>query len=160
MGEGDFLIRSFAEIFELMQTIIEFTVWGAPESWSNDRPWSRGASIGQHRRMKDWTDKVIIWGHTARRSVGWELAQEGHKPRWVRIHQYRHGILDDDNLFTSIKPLLDGCKTHIRRKKQTTFGSGLIWNDNPRHCQLEVTQERVSLNEPCRVVIKVERIDL
>lgn len=143
-----------------MLAVVEFMIWDVPESWSNDRPWSRGATIGQHRRQKDWMDQVICWGHIARRAAGWDVAQEGHEQRLISIYQYRHGILDDDNLFSSVKPLLDGCKTHIRRKKKTVFGNGLIWNDNPKHCRLSVEQERVSNAAPCRTVIRVERSDL
>lgn len=110
--------------------------------------------------MTEWTDLVVFWGRVKRVGAGWELASEGHSQRHISIHQIRHGLLDDDNLFSSVKPLLDGCKTFLRRKKQTVYGSGLIWNDNPRYCHLGVTQEKVTYRIPCRVIIRVERFDL
>lgn len=132
---------------------------GVPKSWSNTGVWSRQAAIAQHEKMKEWTENVIFWGRIRRVQANWPVAEEAHPQRLISIHQLRHGELDDDNLFTSVKPLVDGCKTYLRRQRQRVNGAGLIWNDNPRHCRIVVTQERVSLKLPTQTIIKVERSD-
>jgi len=88
------------------------------------------------------------------------MAQTGHPQRLISIHQLRHGELDDDNLFTSVKPIVDGCKTRLRRSGLNIYGGGLIWNDNPKHCRILTSQARVPLSEPCKTIIRVERFDL
>lgn len=140
-----------------MLQVVEFKVVGIPESWSNNGIWSRQAAIAQHKKKSFWTDKVIYLGQVHRTKSGWQSATYGHSQRLVTIRQYRYGILDDDNLFASVKPLLDGLKSFIRRRGKVTAGAGLIWNDNPRHCRLAVEQTRIAYPNPGYVFITVER---
>jgi hypothetical protein len=143
-----------------MHSKIEVSMLGVPESWSNTGVWSRHAAIAQSKRMSEWRWKVIDRGQLRRVEACWEMAELGHLPRRVSIHQMRHGILDDDNLFSSVKPILDGLKTNIRSKGKTVNGAAIIWNDNPRHCKLHVTQERIPNKIYTRTIIVVERFDL
>lgn len=144
----------------VISSFIEFELIGVPSSWLNTGVWSRSAAMAQHNKMKEWTTNVTLWGALQRRRANWQVAEESHPQRLVSIHQLRHGVLDDDNLFSSVKPLVDGCKTKLRRKRQNVWGAGLIWNDNPRHCRIEVTQERVAFKVPCKTIIRVERFDM
>jgi hypothetical protein len=144
----------------LIPASIEFELVGVPDSYSNSGIWSKKAAIAQSLKMKLWTQNVIAWGQTKRINAGWEIAKIGHQPRIITIHQRRHGELDEDNLYSSVKPLIDGCKTYIRRNKKHVYGAGLIWNDNPKHCHPVVTQERIALVLPTSTIIRVERFDL
>jgi hypothetical protein len=141
-------------------SLVEFELSGVPISWSNKKVWSRKGAIVQHVQMKEWTQNVIFWGAIQRGKAGWPRAMEPHPQRTVTIHQLRHGELDDDNLFSSIKPLIDGCKSNLRRKGKAVLGAGLIWNDNPRHCHILASQERIPMSQPCKTIIRVERFDI
>lgn len=143
-----------------MLSVIEFDLAGVPESWANSGVWSRRAAIAQSEKMKEWTRITRDWGLVKRLAAHWPAAETGHQQRLVSIYQYRHGELDDDNLFTSVKPIVDGLKAKLRRRGQSVFGAGLIWNDNPKHCHTLVEQEVVSLLLPTHTVIRVERFDL
>lgn len=143
-----------------MISIVEFELVGVPDSWANSGIWSRPAAIAQHIKMRNWTQNVAAWGMVKRKSAGWIVACQGHPQRIVTIHQYRYGELDDDNLFSSVKPLVDGCKTLLRRKGKSVFGAGLIWNDNPKHCHIVAGQETIERHLSTRTIIRVERFDL
>lgn len=103
---------------------------------------------------------MVLWGRIKRTEAGWEIANPTDSVRIVSIHQRRHGILDTDNLYASVKPILDGCKTKLRRKKKDVQGAGLIWDDRPQYCQVQVSQERVPYAIPCSTIISIERFDL
>jgi hypothetical protein len=143
-----------------MPSTIEFELKDVPESWSNTGVYSRRAAMAQSKKMKIWTENTLNWASTRRIQAGWEIAQIDHPQRTLTIHQLRHGVLDDDNLYSSVKPIVDGCKSYLRRSGKTIIAGGLVYNDNPKHCHIEVTQERVPFKVRCQTLIKVERFDL
>ena len=61
----------------------------------------------------------------------------------VAIHQVRRRLLDPDNLYASVKPILD-----------SLIAWNLIWNDAPAYLDLEVGQE---IGKPIRTQITVFR---
>ncbi len=144
---------------QINSSLISFELLGVPDNWSNSGVWSRAAAIAQHIKMSEWTGFVVYWGTKEREKAGWQIAELGHSQRLVTIQQYRHGLLDDDNLYASVKPLLDGCQTQRRRNHKTIAGAGLIWKDNVGHCHLQVEQELVPMKVGCYTRIIVERFD-
>jgi hypothetical protein len=116
--------------------------------------------MAESLKKKAWTRNVAARGLTKRLAADWEKASKGHLRRLIVIHQVRHGELDEgDNLPASVKPLVDGCKTYLKRGNKPIYGAGLIWDDNPIHCQVITSQVRVGFSVPCKTVIRVERFD-
>lgn len=115
---------------------------GVPTNWSN---FAKNRFV-LYEKKKVWLETTIILGGMARIKAGCPVAEKGHDPRTLHIHQIRTRLLDKDGLYISAKPIVDGLKTELRKKVEKKFvkyeGAGLIFNDNPDHCDWEVTQEK------------------
>lgn len=135
--------------------IIEFGILGVPINWSNFYV----NRFVMYEKKKEWLEDTIILGRMARIKAGCAVAEKGHDPRILRIHQLRTRFLDKDGLYISAKPIVDGLKTKLRKKidgKMTSYeGAGLIFNDNPDHCDWEVIQEKADGREQ-KTTIQIE----
>ena len=69
----------------------------------------------------------------------------------VREFGYRKRDYDTDNLYASVKPVLDALKTPRGRMRR---GLSVIVEDNPKWCQLTVTQ-RKSKDKKTRILVEV-----
>lgn len=80
-------------------------------------------------RRRKYTEK---WSWMIRGALGYPgvLEPAPDKAR-VYITQYRKRLMDTDNLFASVKPILDGL-----------IDWQLIRDDSPGHCELTVKQEK------------------
>lgn len=66
-----------------------------------------------------------------------------YERRRVEIYSYRKQLLDNDNLYGSVKILLDAIQE-----------AGLIWDDNLEYLSLSVSQEVDRKNPRTEIVIK------
>lgn len=86
-------------------------------------------------------------------AFGWPLPQFTG-PVYVRIVRkfgYRKRAYDIDNLYASVKPLLDVLKAPRGRSRR---GLSVILEDNPQYCQLTVSQEK-SADKTTKISIEV-----
>jgi hypothetical protein len=124
--------------------IIEFSMLGVPINWSNYMV--NRFVIAEKKR--EWLESTTILARVARVKAGIPIAEKGHSLRIIQIHQIRTRLLDKDGLYVSCKPIVDGLKSELKRKVEKKFvtvsGAGLIFNDNPSHCDWECTQELAS----------------
>ena len=100
----------------------------SPNQWTW-RPWFVYARI-----KKTWKKRVMLaflQNATARRSAPANCFAQ------VRISCYRHRLLDVDNLYGSVKPLLDGLKV-----------TKLIADDDPASIDLKVEQFAILRSAP------------
>jgi len=120
---------------------VEFSMLGVPKNWSN---FMRNRYV-VYEEKDEWVRSTTILGRVARVKAGRDVAEKGHPLRMVHLHQIRTRLLDKDGLFISNKPIVDGLKTWLRRKVDGEFtqvpGAGLIFNDDPKHCDWNCTQE-------------------
>lgn len=119
---------------------------GVPPAWTNQR----GHHMQRHADMKRWKDLAWTLGQSARNEAGWPPLDrvEEPAPRWVAFTLHRHRLLDTDNAWSSIKPLLDGVK------------GVLVVDDSPKWCQvLSVAQLQIPPARPEQVVIVVYAVD-
>jgi len=121
-----------------------FTMTRVPPSWPNRRfHWARLAS-----QKKAWRGSAQILAQSARNEARWPLPVVWHlfaTPR-VTILLRRVRLLDHDNAYASVKPIVDGLQ------------GALIHSDAPDQCELLVTQERVKHYEEEATVVTVTRI--
>lgn len=81
----------------------------------------------RHREQRAWDLEVLAAMSPRRRPA------DATEPRHVTIRQFRHALLDPDNLVAAVKPLLDALR-HNR----------LLKNDSARWCALDAGfQQRV-----------------
>lgn len=65
-----------------------------------------------------------------------------YEKRKLSLFVVRQKQLDTDNLYGSVKPLIDTLKE--RRKKGEVVRKGVVYDDSPDWCELRVTQESLS----------------
>ena len=82
------------------------------------------------------------WYWLVFRAMGGDAHCCGELRATVRIHQVRRRLLDTDNLYASVKPVLDAMRK-----------TGLIFDDSAKWCDLTVTQE---VGRPVRTLIEME----
>jgi hypothetical protein len=91
-------------------------------------PNARGGLFRMHwAARRKYFDK---WSWLIRIEAGAAHLCAGEMKSIVNIHQVRKRSLDTDNLYASCKPILDSLRK-----------LGLIFDDNPKWCELKVTQE-------------------
>lgn len=102
-----------------------------------------------YRKQMQWRD--ILCQYVC--ALGWPLPQfDG--PVYVRVvrrYGFRKRAYDTDNLYASVKPLLDVLK---RPRGRSRKGLSIITEDNPQFCHLTVTQEK-SPDKATRISIEV-----
>lgn len=78
--------------------------------------------------------------------------------RTVTITQYRHSLLDEgDNLYTSIKPILDALKPFkVDRIGRKSIGLGLIYDDSKEWLKSSVTQIKIPRDQDQYTEIVIE----
>ena len=102
--------------------------------------------LGYHWRYRTQNSKV--W----RDEVYYALRAAGSKPRKpflkarVEIDRRSRGVLDPDNLYGAMKPVIDGLRH-----------AGVIEDDTPEHIELIVTQHR-EFKLPPRTLICVKPV--
>ena len=135
--------------------VVEFGILGTPQNWANWTP----NRMALYAKKKEWLETTIILGRMARNSAGVPIAIFGHPLRYISITQYRIRFLDKDGLFISGKPIVDGLKTELRRKVGKTFekypGAGLIFDDDPTHCDWDVKQEKATGTPQIKIRIEI-----
>ena len=96
-----------------------------------------------------WTERRL-----RKKDYGWLLIKAGardvqpaeaYEKRAVDIHSYREKLLDPDNLYGSVKLLLDSMED-----------LGLIWDDGPEYLSLSVSQKIDRKNLRTEIIIKGE----
>jgi hypothetical protein len=121
-----------------------FTMTRVPPSWPNRRlQWYQLAG-----QKKAWRGSAHILAQSARNEARWPLPGVWHlfaTPR-VTILLRRVRLLDHDNAYASVKPIVDGLQ------------GALIHSDAPDKCELLVTQERVEHYADQATVVTVTRI--
>lgn len=107
--------------------------------------------------MLEWKQLVWTLAHSARNEVRWPLPVrcDPPAPRWVHFGLHRHRLLDQDNAWASIKPLLDA----LCWPGEHPGGVGpLLVDDREAWCQVwAVEQHQTSTAE--RTVITVSLVD-
>jgi hypothetical protein len=118
-----------------------------------------GSRVVKERRIPHSLNARLHWA----KRYQWDLAWK--EQIWTAIYQNRRflgklpfeqarvkftlhtmKVLDLDNAYTCIKPLLDGLKTHV------------LVDDNPNCIKLKVSQVKVKHRKEEHVLIEVERI--
>jgi hypothetical protein len=143
---------------------VVFRVLGVPENWGQITTPTRGTALAKHQKMAQWQQDVAIIGNRARKLQEVPSCAEDDPPRRVLIHQDRHGILDQDGLDSSVKPIIDGLKRRIRKGANIAAGdyyyrpgAFLLWDDNPKYISDRVnTQEKIPLAEMPMITVVVE----
>lgn len=70
------------------------------------------------------------------------LVSEPHPQRTVFIVRYGKKMMDTDKLYASVKPVLDRIKAKkVKIGDRAIVAPGLIYDDSPRYCKLEVFQD-------------------
>ena len=87
----------------------------------------------RHKYNIDWAWRVKV--------AGFETITPQPIKRTVNIHQVRRRKLDKDNLYFSVKPIVDALKN-----------MGVLWDDCEEYANLNVTQET---GKPVRTLIEV-----
>lgn len=129
--------------------VVKFGILGVPKNWSNWTP-NRMALYSQ---KKEWLDTASILGRQARILAKVEVAIRGHPRRNIFIRMLRKRTLDKDGSYSACKPIIDGLKTILKRRKSNSKsfeeyeGAGLIFDDNPIHADWTVEQE-ITRDEP------------
>lgn len=102
----------------------------------------------KYKRVRGWVAKEV-WVATNRKRPQVPL----HRVR-VDIVRYGRGLLDDDNLPSCAKMLLDVMQP---RSKRCPDGLGIIYSDDPEHCKTSVTQHRVGKGQ-VRMTVRIEEV--
>ena len=149
---------------------LTFSVLGVPKNWSNTGMafrFNRNAAMAMRREYNEWKWSIALLGAVARANAGWFVAESTDGKRIIRIHQKRRGILDEDGLMSSCKPIIDGLKRTIADRNantgeyQSQDGAGLIFDDSYRYCIIEKpTQERIHRNQATMTTITIEIEDI
>jgi hypothetical protein len=128
-----------------MATTARVLIPGVPPAWTNER----GHHMALHARKDRWKQLAWTLAQSARNAAGWPpLDRVEPAPRWVAFTLHRHRLLDTDNAWASVKPLLDGLK------------GVLVVDDSPRWCSVvSVAQLQVPTREPEHSVIVVYLAD-
>lgn len=142
--------------------LVEFELPGVPMSRANFHGhWSK---LAKHDR--EWRDLTIKLGQIHRGRA--QPAGPDTERRAVEIVMHRARLLDEDNLPTAPKPIIDALQLRIpRRLKRPNkdaaplpaevtdlWGAGLIYKDDPAHTTISVRQERATVARQ-RVVVRV-----
>lgn len=115
---------------------------GVPANWSNQRL----HHLARHSAMDAWKQMAHMAAQGARNTARWPLPVkvDPPAPRWLEVTLYRHHLLDEDNLVSSLKPIIDGLK------------GALLVDDSPAWCRLIMPEQvKVPITEPERTVIRV-----
>lgn len=106
-------------------------------------PQSLNITLRRHwrDRAKDREKLLAIMGASGIGDIGPAQANE---KRGVVIVQERARLLDQDNLYGSVKPMVDCMKPTIFRKKsrRNIAGFGVLIDDDAKHCELKVFQAK------------------
>jgi hypothetical protein len=95
------------------------------------------------REKAHWREQSALLGKSARHTMAVAPAVG---PRVVTILMHRAGfLLDMDNAFAAVKPVVDGLKD-----------AGLIQDDTPALLELRVQQQRVASRKAQKTMIRVE----
>lgn len=128
---------------------------GVPPSWPN----TRMNHMQRHAEMSYWKRTTWMLAHSARNAARWPLPvrTDPPSPRWVRFDIHRVHLLDDDNAWASIKPLLDG----LHWAGDGAFKVGpLLIDDGQKWCSVyALHQHKATLAAQERVVISVHLVD-
>ena len=111
-------------------------------------PDSLNVALRQHwaKRAKDREKLLAIMGVAGVGDIG---QAEANEKRVIVIVQERARLLDQDNLYGSVKPMVDCLKPTVYRKKshRNIAGFGVILNDDARHCELKVFQAKSKVKD-------------
>ena len=118
-----------------------------PDSWEVVIPdfWPIGPNKTLHAH---WANVC-----RAKRDAQWKLyvyTLQAGEPKFegkvrvtfTRRYGKRQRAMDDDNLWGSVKPLLDGLQPPGKSRRSRQAGMGIITNDSPKHCKLLVQQHK------------------
>jgi hypothetical protein len=133
---------------------VTFQLRGVPENWLN----SRLHHMKAYAMKADWMQQAMMLGAVARQQAKVRPANSSDR-RFVVIWQYRHGVLDDDGLLASAKPIIDGLKTFVKKRFGAQMvsvpGAGLIWDDDPEHATWVVNQYRIGKKMTTMTIVSV-----
>lgn len=102
----------------------------------------------QQKRNKDNASRAVavVESVVGNKPLGQDEIQKTSESRFlVRVISVRKILLDEDNL--AEKFLVDCCRN-----------AGLIPDDAPEFCKIEVAQRKVQDNEPEHVIIEIENL--
>lgn len=118
---------------------LRFELRGCPPNLSNHRlHWAQ-----RHRILREWKRSAFMLGTSARNTEGWNVATAQDR-RQVVITLRRSPLLDPDNAYASVKPVVDGL-----------VSAGLIHDDGPVFLELTVRQEKARRRFEQRTIIEV-----
>lgn len=120
---------------------VTFNIQGVPPSWSNRRlHWAR-----RNAEMAVWRESAYFGSAAARVLAHWICADKRFGDRRdVEVVLHRVRLLDIDNAYSSVKPIVDGLKGQ------------LIADDSPEWIDLTVRQVKVSNYRQQKTVITVK----
>jgi hypothetical protein len=119
--------------------MVTLDLQGCPPSFAN----KRGHWTVLWREKQHWRQQSALLGKSARNTLAIAPAVG---PRVVTITMHRASfLLDMDNAFAAVKPVVDGLKD-----------AGLIHDDTPALLELRVQQQRVASRKAQKTMIRVE----
>ena len=111
-------------------------------------PQSLNVALREHwaKRAKGREKLLAIMGVAGVGDIG---SAQANEKRGVVIVQERARLLDQDNLYGSVKAMVDCMKPTIYRKKshRNIAGFGVIIDDDARHCELKVFQAKSKVKD-------------
>lgn len=126
---------------------------GAPPNWSNER----GHHMARHSEMRRWKHATWMYAHSGRNAARWPMPVrcDPPAPRYVRFDIHRVHLLDDDNAWASIKPLLDALAWPGEGRPPSEPGPLLV-DDSRTWCRVFAVEQYRAQNEAAEhVVIRV-----
>lgn len=128
---------------------------GVPPAWPN----TRMGHMQRHSEMSYWKRTAWYLAHSARNRAHWPLPVRTDPPalRWVRFDIHRVHLLDTDNAWASIKPVLDGL--HWPGEGPANVGPLLVDDSAKWCCVWAVEQHKAPSAAAEQVVVSVHLVD-